>query len=1791
MGLSATIVLMAASGLLAPAASAAGNVEVFMGLDCTSNQVPVDQSVFCTVQVSHIANPDEGIPTGAVTFSDSRGTGVFSPGNTCTLVRKDAFTSSCGVAFSSATAGGRTIKADYPGDGFNKAGSTSTNLKVFIPNSVRFAAPGGAGAEPCTDKSKPCSLFAAASTRAPGTSIVPGAEVVLATGTYTKADLGGFGELSLESGITFRGEAGAARPLLSMESGVFGANEKISHVEIESKAGSVALSTQGSIVDEVVARSSAAGATTCALDSGVLRDTACISAGAGASAAGSFIFTETGAAFAPKMRNVTAVSTGPESFGLGFQIESLGLTAGELKVDAGSVIAKGTKADVMAKSVPFGGVPLGQVHVTLDHSDYASIEPKDPTAAITITSPGDAGHANITAVPLLAGDNVHETFSSPTIDKGVLDGSNSGSVDVDGEARKQGAAVDIGADEIPPPNNTKTELTCKAPSLFTGESTKCTATVTDNADSAPARSFAGDTVTFEDITQNGAFTPTTCTLATVNSTQASCQTEVELKPTTIANHELKAVFPVDGKGHLGSIGTLTLQVKPLPNTTETKLTCQAPSVFTGGSTKCSATVTDKGDHQPLSSLAGATVSFKDNTESGTFVLPATCVLVTISSTQASCQTEVEFKPTTVITHNLEASYPGDGDKHAPSSGTLSVQVKPLPNTTETELTCKAPSLITGESTKCTATVTDAGDHQLISALAGGTVTFVDHTEDSAFVPPVTCTLVAKGATQATCQTEVEFKPTTVTTHNLEASYPGDGDKHAPSANTLQFEVKLKPNTTVTELKCEAPSLTTGQTTKCTATVNDTADNNKASSLAGGTVNFVDHTEAGTFNPVSCTLVAVNPTQATCQTEVEFKPTTVTTHSLEANYPGDGGKHAPSASTLSFEVKSKPNTTETELKCKASSLITGETTKCTATVTDTADNNKGSSMAGGTVNFEDHTETGTFRPATCTLATVTSTTASCQVEVEFKPIAVAIHTLEAAYAGDGDKHAPSARELPFQVKARAQPNETKTELTCNGPSVISGETTTCTATVTDKENPNPPTSLAGGTVTFKDNTEPAAFTAPATCLLVTINTTQARCELNFKPNTIGDHALEATYPGDGGNHALSKGELTVQVKPKPNDTETKLRCGAPALVVGEATKCTATVTDKANNSPASSLGNGVVNFKDNTEPGSFSPTTCTLAVVTTTTAECQVEVDFKPNLVANHSLEATFAGDSLHRASTGLLTFQVKPKPNNTGTELRCGAPSLITGDTTHCTATVIDKADNGAPTPPSGMVTFVDRTQAGTFTPGSCQLQTSGANVAICQAEVEFRPTTVASHSLEASYLGDGERHLPSSEVVSFQVKPRPNTTETELRCSAPSLITGETTKCTATVTDTADNNKASSMAGTTVTFVDHTQGETFNPPTCTLATISSTQASCQTEVDFEPTAVGSHSLEATYPGDSEKHGPSADPLAFQVKPLPNTTETELTCKAASLIVGESTKCTATVIDNADNDKASPMAGDTVSFKDTSEPGAFTPPATCMLVTKSPTRATCQTEVDFKPITDASHQLEASFLGDQVHAISSDGLEIEVRKPPAHTTKTTLVCDPTTLVLGTGASQCTASVEDMAGSPTHPSGEVKLEIVSGEGTLAAKSCNLPANGQTKVSCQVIAYTPAKAGDQELKASYQSDATHTQSSGVTKLTVTTPPPPPPPPPPPAPNTTLTKKPPKRTAAKLALFKFSSDQPGSTFQCKVDRKAFKACGSPLKVKVRPGAHTFAVKAVNAQGVADPTPVVYKWTVGPVKRRLRR
>jgi hypothetical protein len=82
---------------------------------------------------------------------------------------------------------------------------------------------------------------------------------------------------------------------------------------------------------------------------------------------------------------------------------------------------------------------------------------------------------------------------------------------------------------------------------------------------------------------------------------------------------------------------------------------------------------------------------------------------------------------------------------------------------------------------------------------------------------------------------------------------------------------------------------------------------------------------------------------------------------------------------------------------------------------------------------------------------------------------------------------------------------------------------------------------------------------------------------------------------------------------------------------------------------------------------------------------------------------------------------------------------------------------------------------------------------------------------------------------------------------------------------------------------------------------------------------------------------------------------------------------------------------------------------------------------------------------------------------------------------------------------------------------------------------------------------------------------------------APRTEITKHPKNRSHKHKAKFKFTADEPGTTFECKLkgphlaaELKRFSACESPRKYKrLRDGKYRFQVRATDAAGNVDATP----------------
>src|SRR2546425_2122413 len=168
-------------------------------------------------------------------------------------------------------------------------------------------------------------------------------------------------------------------------------------------------------------------------------------------------------------------------------------------------------------------------------------------------------------------------------------------------------------------------------------------------------------------------------------------------------------------------------------------------------------------------------------------------------------------------------------------------------------------------------------------------------------------------------------------------------------------------------------------------------------------------------------------------------------------------------------------------------------------------------------------------------------------------------------------------------------------------------------------------------------------------------------------------------------------------------------------------------------------------------------------------------------VATHSITATYLGDGNFLTSTSTAVSQVVNKASTTTTVASSLNPSTL-GQSVTFTATVTANAP-GAGTP-SGTVTFFD----GTTTLGTGMLSAGKAT---------FTTSTLAvsppSHSITASYGGDGSFNVSTSTALTQVVNP-PGALTTTIRDSTNAAVTSVVLGTT--VHDTATLSGVTATAG-----------------------------------------------------------------------------------------------------------------------------------------------------------------------------------------------------------------------------------------------------------------------------------------------------------------------------------------------------------------------------------------------------------
>jgi hypothetical protein len=590
-------------------------------------------------------------------------------------------------------------------------------------------------------------------------------------------------------------------------------------------------------------------------------------------------------------------------------------------------------------------------------------------------------------------------------------------------------------------------------------------------------------------------------------------------------------------------------------------------------------------------------------------------------------------------------------------------------------------------------------------------------------------------------------------------------------------------------------LTGGSHSITAAYAGDTNDTASTSAALTQTVNQVSTTVTlmSSSNPStygSSVNFTATVTPATATGTVTFKDGSTTLGT--ATISGGTATYATSTLAMGSHSITASYGGDTNDKSSASTALTETINKAYTTVTLTSSANP--STYGSSVTFKATvmpyaaTGTVTFKDGTTTLGTGTISSGAASYSTSM--LAGGSHSITASYGGDTNDNGSTSSALTQTV------NEQNTSVT-----------------LASSANP----STYGSSVTFTAGGLPLAATGSVTFMdgntaLGTVALSVGKATYSTSTLTGGSHSMTAVYGGDASDNG-STSPVVTQTVTRVNSSVT-LSSSANPSTYGSSVKFTATVTPNT--------ATGTVTFTD----GSTTLGTGTISggIATYSTSALTG---------GSHSIASSYSGDINYNGSASSVLTQTVNKATTTVGLASSVNPSAY-GSQVTLTATV-------TPATATGTVTFTD---------GSTTLGTGTVSSGI--ATYSTTALAVASHSLKASYSGDGNYNTSASTTVTQTVN-KANTTVGLASSVNPSAYGSQVT-VTATVTP--------ATATGTVTFTD---GST----TLGTGTMSGGTATYSTSA----LAVGSHSLAASYGGDTNYNSSASTTLSQTVNKA-NTTVT-----------------------------------------------------------------------------------------------------------------------------------------------------------------------------------------------------------------------------------------------------------------------------------------------------------------------------
>lgn len=758
--------------------------------------------------------------------------------------------------------------------------------------------------------------------------------------------------------------------------------------------------------------------------------------------------------------------------------------------------------------------------------------------------------------------------------------------------------------------------------------------------------------------------------------------------------------------------------------------------------------------------------------------------------------------------------------------------------------------------------------------------------------------------------------------------------------------------------------------------------------------------------------------------------------LTATYVGDTNFNT-SSDTETHNVILVPTTTTITADSPDPSVVGGAVT---VSVSVSAAN---SSTVPGSVSIG----SGDATPG-CT-ATLSGGAGSCSITYT----STGARTLTASFAGDTAYEASSDTEAHGVNKAG-----TTTAIDSHNPSpsaVNQDYTVTWTVSVTSPGSGSP-----GGNVSVSDGSGEGC-TAPVG---------DGQCA--FASTSAGSKTLVASYAGDASFSGSSSAGTAHQVNARATSTTVSLSPDT-IYVLGSST-ATVTVTDIDASNPKSAP-TGTVSVSSSVAGDTVG--SCAPVAVDAVSASCTVAVS--GSSAGTRSIGASYAGNTTHANSDAvqrILTVNKRP----TTTTLALDPMSVVVGEASQATVTVVDSSGGGY-VPPTGTVVTLSSANGDAIT-GPCMLMPSGSG-ASCTVSVTPGSAAVSAHPIVATFP-ETANFLGSNDSQSLMVYRR--TAETTVSFDPSSVLVGQGSTATVTVRDAEPNGTKYDPSGT-VTLSGET-GDAFTPAaSCVLVdgTPGDGMSSCTATVTPDRFGNGVHAISASF-AQTDVH--LADDGSADLTVSRRSTMTEVSLSPSAVVVNESSAVTVTVTDTSAYTKSDPSG--TISFG--GEAGDGFSPSTCTLIggaNADDGLSSCTVTVKPTQFGDGTHGISASFVATQIHAASSDSANLSVAR---RSTSAALSFAPGSVVTGQ-PSTLTVTVTDTQaqGDVQAPTGDVSVAALEGAGVdaVTGSPCTLAGSGPGVSQCSVTV-TPNGVGDgaHGFSATFIQTEVHNGSGGASDLPV-------------------------------------------------------------------------------------------------------